>query len=275
MDNDKRLERWVRQRLMASDDNECSTFVLRHVSASPRKGSGTDIFTFEAPAEFRDDAIKALVAHILETAELDAEGLQGVQSYVLVGKSPDGKARGRITMRVDSDCMHDDDGELSEPPTKTGSLQQQMRHNEVLAKALVGSQAQVLYAQTRIIEHLSRQNDVLMGGQVELVSTVQGLLTEQHERDEISRVSDAKVKGIEAGIDTLKTLGPIVARRLSKRKDRKALPAPDEPLKLIIQQLAGSLSSEQIEGIASQLKPEQQLGFLELMSAAQESKPTH
>lgn len=266
--NRKRLNQWIRRRLMIVGV-DCTGLVLKHTTATTsRRTGGTTIHQFEPPGSLDDAAIAKFVEDVMTIIELDADGLTGVQSYSLLAYDGD-KAVGRLTVRIESDGM-EDESDLSEPATKQGSLHQQMRHNEALMKGLITSQTQSTYALTRMVEYLSQQNSALMKGHLEQVMAMEQLLTMKHERDEMSRMTDAKITAINGGIDTVKMLGPIVARRLAKRKDRKSLPAPADPIMQIIGQLATTLDNDQITQIAGTLNESQRLGFLELIAAAKE-----
>lgn len=266
--NRKRLSQWIRRRLMIVGV-DCTGLVLKHTTANTsRRTGGTTIHQFEPPESLDDTAIAKFVEDVMTIIELDADGLTGVQSYSLLAYDGD-KAVGRLTVRIESDGM-EDESDLSEPATKQGSLHQQMRHNEALMKGLITSQTQSTYALTRMVEYLSEQNSALMKGHLEQVMAMEQLLTMKHERDEMSRMTDAKITAINGGIDTVKMLGPILARRLAKRKDRKSLPAPADPIMQIIGQLATTLDNDQITQIAGTLNESQRLGFLELIAAAKE-----
>lgn len=269
VNNHKRLERWVRQKLLMSNI-AWSRLVLKHVTGNG-KSRGSEIGTFDPPVSLADDAISSFVHDVMSSAEIDSEGLPGVQAYVLMAYDDTGSLKSRFTMRLESESI-DDDSDLSEPATKQGSLQQQMRHNEALMKGLISSQTQSTYALTKIVQYLGDQNETLMKSHVEQVMAVEELLNQKHERDEMSRLNDAKIEGIRSGIDTVKQLAPVVARRMAKRRDRRVLPAPSDPVLGIIRGLASSLSQEQIQGIASNLTDAQRMSFMELMTAAQEAE---
>lgn len=265
--NQKRLEKWIRQRmLMVGVD--ISRLTLRHATAgNQRKGGGSEIGTFSPPESVEDIEIKGFVSNVVNAAELDAEGLGGVQSYVLTAYDNEGGARARFTMRVESQDILDD-SDFSEPATKQGSLGQQMRHNEALVKALVATQTQSAYVMTRMITDLNEQNSALMKGHVDQVLAIEQLLTQKHERDEMSRMNEAKIEAVKSGIESVKMAVPIALRRFASKNEQKALPPAQEPVMAIIKQLGESLTPEQAEQIMGLLTGPQKMGFLDLISAA-------
>lgn len=266
--NQKRLERWVRQRmLMAGVD--IARLVLRHTSAgNQRKSGGAEIATFDPPESVSDVEINGFTSNVVNAAELDAEGLSGVQSYVLTAYDSEGSSRARFTMRIESQDDIDD-SDFSEPATKQGSIAQQMRHNEALVKALVASHTQSAYVMTRMIADLNEQNSELMRGHVDQVMAIEQLLTQKHERDEMSRLNEAKIDAVRSGVESVKMAVPIALRRFANKQERKALPPAQEPIVAIIKQLSSSLTPEQVEQLMGVLTGPQKMGFLDLISAAE------
>src|SRR5258708_14953478 len=142
--NRQRIGRWLQTLILEIGDEYTPKLILRHIAINDRQ---VDVATF-GPQKLGDDEgiFGELVRRIDEAIDTDAEGLGGLQRYLLVAVAED-RIVARLPLRCSSLVGGDTgDGESieSEPPTSRGQVAQLMRHNEALMRMFVVGVGQVV-----------------------------------------------------------------------------------------------------------------------------------
>ena len=115
-----------------------------------------------------DCDVQSLSIDIEQEAVRDACGIGRLQRYVLYAYRTESKkeASSRLTFNVDGQAESEENE--SEPPTAKGQLAQLMRHNEALAKMVVGQSVQTTESQARmtarLMESFSQQMEAARNG---------------------------------------------------------------------------------------------------------------
>lgn len=258
------LPNWLRQLVLTEHESgPVSRAVLRHVSAGK---VGADVLTFDVPDEPTADLVEDIASQIELAAEGDADGLGGVQSYVVHayrGKST--KSAARKTFRVAGDVS--DHGDLSsEPPTATGIVTQLMRHNEVLMRAATQGQAQVSAMLSRQLEAVSRRNSEMEDTRISTIETMENLLSQRHERDLDEMKATQRAELMDRLVSKTELLLPAVASKLTG----KPLSAENHPQTLLVKELASSIKPDQFEKLSKIFNPEQLVALGNLFSSVNE-----
>src|SRR5262245_12354067 len=122
-----RIARWLRPLLEAVEEQRPSRIAIRHVSVNDRHA---DVSTIAVAEETDDDALAALAEEIEVAIQNDADGLGGMQRYLVVALRGEAQLT-RLPFRMAA-TDEDEAGEPidSEPATSKGLLAQLMRHNE-------------------------------------------------------------------------------------------------------------------------------------------------
>lgn len=248
---DKSLEKFLRIQFGSGDG--IRKVVLTH--AAPGSSKSAIIESFEPSEGSTIEDMSSLADEIAARAQSDADGLGGVQRYVLLAYSDSGKAKGRHTFRLRGD---DDDGTgLSgeESPDMRGLTMQLMRHNENNMRTMNSSLGMVMRAMGETLQNLQEQNQMLMGRQLEYIKMREEAESKAHERDvELLRATNEE-KRRDAIYEKLMLLAPAVVNRFA---GKKVIPDND-PGVLMLASFAESLTQEQIAAIAAKLSPEQQI----------------
>lgn len=255
-----------RQRLAAwiGRQTELSKIVVRHYN-SMGKADG-DIASIAIPEQGAEP--DAIAGEILKSAEDDASGIGGVQTYSVLGFA-DEKQKVRLTFRVEGeDDDVEKDGISTEPATKTGLLAQLMRHNEALQRALCLSNDSTLRAMSKALAQATAQNEHMQAKHFETVETVEGLLSMKDERDLKRQESEQRSAALGEMIGTVKMLAPAIAKRvLGKNGDPIAAPNTQQAG---IEALRDSLMKdpERMNSIFEKLTETEKAVLIEMMTPA-------
>ena len=251
MGNRNRLARWL-SGLWAEDAEVTPDHLsLRHVAVSDRQ---VDVATFTIGEKLPEDQ-DVLIGRIEEALENDADGLGGVQRYVLLALK-EGRSVSRLPIRVASGA--DEGGGFesmeSEPANSKGLLAQLMRHNEVQSRMFAMSMGQVVSTMQRTIARLQETVEVADERRLAAVDVAEDLLTRGHERAALTQMVEDNRNAKTALFDTVKGAMPHLMQYL-----RKAAGAPIEstPTSKLLSQLAGSLGPDQLLGLEKLLTPAQ------------------
>ena len=257
-----RIARWMRG--LWADDVEAKPdqLALRHVSVSDRQ---VDVASFVIGDKAPEDQ-DALIGRIEEALENDADGLGGVQKYVLLALR-EGRALSRLPMRVAGNG--DEGGNLesleSEPANSKGLLAQLMRHNEVQSRMFAMSMGQVISTMQRTIARLQETVEVADERRLAAVDTAEELLTRGHERAALTQIVEDNRAAKTALFDSVKTAMPFVMHYLRKAT---GMPVETTPVAKLVSQLAASLGPEQLAGLEKILSEEQQAIIAKIFAAA-------
>ena len=260
--NRHRIARWMRGLWAEDVEAKPDQLVLRHVSVSDRQVDVASFVIGDKPPEDHD----GLIGRIEEALENDADGLGGVQKYVLLALK-EGRALSRLPMRVAGNG--DEGGNLesleSEPANSKGLLAQLMRHNEVQSRMFAMSMGQVISTMQRTIARLQETVEVADERRLAAVDVAEDLLTRGHERAALTQMVDDNRAAKNALFESVKAAMPYVTQYL-----RKAAGAPVENTALakLLSQLAGSLAPEQLMGLEKLLTPAQMEVIQKILAAS-------
>lgn len=258
------VKKFLRQESM-SKSVDC--YVLRHAG----KGSkGVDVEVFEMSEALTVDELDNLAVMIVGRAQLDADGWgPALQRYTLTSMVKD-HASARVVFRlkgaVDLDIDDEESGE--ESPNQRGLLQQLMRHNEANNRTMVASVGAILTSMGRRMESQDKLIENLMHQRIESFQIVEDSLSRKHEREMERFVLEEKEKRVTIGLSKVTMLIPVIMDKLSGGK----LPSKTDPTMMMLGELIGSMSVEQLQAVQRSLSPEQQIVFYSLLKKFQEQK---
>lgn len=272
----------IRDRIITHLRNQCSaerhgqgrvvSLELRHIPLGSK--SGNTVVSLEAPESPSENWYQDATQRVYVAAEADANAILGVQAYALYIFREKDPARPveRCSFRIAGQGDDTDGDETSsEPPTKAGLFAQLMRHNDAKDRTLSATMQTIVQSQNRMIESLAADNNKMAEQRLEMIETVERLISLQHERDLAKQQAEEKTKMMREGLDTIKLLGPAVINRISGGK----IPSTD-PQVLAVKAFLASLSQEQKDSfkrslapVLSDLKPEQSIALLELFNSVE------
>lgn len=252
---------------------QCNKNIAKYVLRHAGKGKlGNEVETFEITESLSIDELGNLANLILGRAQLDADGLgPAIQRYSLISYYADEKASGRISFRLRGNADMDIDGEDEageEAPNLRGLTSQLMRHNEANNRTMVGSVGSLMGIMVRRMESQDKVIEKLMEDRQKSWEIVEEAMSNKHERD-MERVDlDAKNERIAFGIKKVSMLLPVIMDKLSGGK----LPSKDDPTMLMLDELFGSMNTEQMETIRRGMSAEQQIVLFNLLKKFQARK---
>jgi hypothetical protein len=245
--NRHRIARWLRGLAGELGEEAAPSFILRHVSINDRH---VDVATFaKQKLSLEETALGELVKRIGDAADTDADGLGGVQRYIVVAIVDDHQV-GRLPMR----CAQGVDGAIepieSEPATSKGLLGQLMRHNEAQTRLFTVSMGQIFGTMQRTISRLEDRAEIGEERRLEAVQITEKLLSEEQTRDlEAQKAAFNQELKYEAFQKFMGVLPQILG----------FLGGKDGPSHFLglLQRLLGSLKPEQFDGLARLFSPDQ------------------
>jgi hypothetical protein len=249
--NRHRIARWMRG--LWADDVEATPdkLALRHVAVSDRQ---IDVASFVVTDKPSDDQ-EALLSRIEESLENDADGLGGVQKYVLLALR-EGRPLSRLPLRVASSM--DDGGSSdsleSEPANSKGLLAQLMRHNEVQSRMFAMSMGQVVSTMQRTIARLQETVEVADERRLAAVDVAEDMLTRGHERAALTQMVEDNRAAKTALFESVKAAMPFVAQYLRKAA---GMSVETTSVATLVSQLAASMGPDQLMGLQKLLTAEQ------------------
>lgn len=211
-----RLGRWFRNTVAKLEPDR---LVLLHLQSSERLVEVTS-----CPIDGETDQ-KELLAQIVSALETDAEGLGGVQRYMVVARREQ-KRLGRLPLRVIGGEGDENDEPIdSEPPNAEGLLAQLMRHLEVKERMNARSWGQVLMTMQRTI---ARQQDALESSEsdrLNVTKIAEQVLSRNHERAVLSQMAQDNSASKNMVMQSFMALMPLVQHWLTKGGTKGATPA--------------------------------------------------
>lgn len=260
---EQQLERYLRQQLTQIRSTALEKLVLRHSAPGAK---GPEVETFKLPETIDIEAIPAFAMDIMGRAQEDADGLGGVQRYVLFFHEVGSPTRpcGRYTFRLRGEEDAEwDESSGEEAPTTKGMLTQLMRHNEALTRIVASfatsssstsARRQEQLENTLLEMHKQRQTDL---------RTLEAALTQQHERDILLLTTTATEERKDKMFEKLSLLLPAVLQKLT---GHKIIPG-DDPHILMIKELVNSFTPTQLGQLTQTLSPEQQIVMVQLIKS--------
>ena len=267
------LNQWIRKQLYVErDEGQPARFVLKHVGAGNKLGSEVcAIAVPKNPAQRGDDFVEATIGEIESTANQDAGGLGGVQSYVVqayfVGED---KPLARYTFKVQGADDDDEGGSMSsEPPNKVGITSQLMRHQEAIFRTAVMSNSQVVGTLMRQNQVLADMVEKFMQDRVQTIDVLEQMMSRKQERDLEVQRSTAKQAMLQDAFEKLMTLAPIVVAKIA---GKGTMPGAESALEVQIKGLLETITPDQFDALSGTLKPEQQMALAELYQGLQDAE---
>jgi len=256
-----KLSRWLRPLLFAAGEaGAVASVALRHVNASDK---ATDIYAAPIHKGFSEADFLGLLTDLDLKIHDDAEGLGGLQRYLVVALDTGGAQLGRCTIRY-SVAEEGGDEIDSEPATPKGLISQQMRHTEAIMRTHTMGTAGIIQAQQRTIVRQQETIETLVKDRMESLGTIESLMTEKHRRDMESQQQVFRQKLMADTFDRVKLLLPAVVNRIA---GKTVLPERHTPEAMMVRGLVDSMTADQLDSFRSVLKPEQILALTELMQA--------
>ncbi len=264
--NRQHIARWLQELIVEVGEEYTPKLALRHITVNDRQ---QEVASF-APQKLGDDegVFGELVRRIGDAIDRDAEGLGGVQRYLLVATADD-RVVARLPLRCSAIGSLDGDGGPieSEPPTSRGQVSQQMRHNEALMRMFVLGMGQVVSTMQRTIVRLQQSSDLADDRRLEAVEIAERLLSEEKERelagDRAKHDKDIQTKGL----STFMTFASLAAGALFNKNGGGHF------VKLL-KELTDTFDPAQIDKLIDLLKPEQVAKLQQLLTVKMVEDPT-
>lgn len=269
--NTVRVQNFIRKELTTSKPSgDVARFELRHVGAGSRYGKEV-AGPWNVPEKVDiADFCETVTAEIVASAENDAEGSPDgvIQKFIVLPfrtKNPE-KSAGRLQFYITP--PDEDESVDSEPATKSGSLAQQMRHNEALMRLLMTGMQGMMQSQARMVSSVTEENHKLRERQLEMYADLEAVLTQREERALKAEESKARVALMQEAGQKVMQLAPLALNRMMGGKP--------EGKALLIAQLTeklGALAPEKKMRLAQaltelELDEETQIAALELFQGA-------
>lgn len=267
----RKLEQWARRQIYGRrGEGVCDRMVLKHLSLG--KSTGQEVQTFYLEARLVEKAFSDLIDQIMASAHEDASGIGGTQRYVLTAYfKDDDDAKSRLVFRAKGDEGDEDDDPIdSEPPTRSGLVAQQMRHNEVILRSSHFMMGQTLTALQRDNEALREENHKLREERREYIEHYEELLSQRHERDLKTKEHEFM---LQAKGDAWNKITLIAPALVNKMLGKKLLPEKTTPEAMAFKSLVDSITPEQMQSLQSVFTPDQVISFLQLYEANRDKDP--
>lgn len=255
----KKLEKFFKRNLLSGvDDNPICRITMRHAMGGSKAATVLD-----QEVTPHHSAVE-LTSQFEESATDDAEGLGGLQSYVIstyFTAVPD-KVRERFSFRLHVPSESDDEIDNTESATQAGLTAQLMRHNEANARVMTMSMGEVMRQMNRMNERLATQNENLMDKHFSVLELYEKLMTAETTREIDKMKVTSKIAREDQLVEKALLLAPAVVNRLT---GKAMLPEKATPAEMMVMDFAKSLKPDQMMGILGLLEPAQQLQLMELM----------
>tara|TARA_R100001244_G_scaffold132394_1_gene108860 strand:- start:8761 stop:9669 length:909 start_codon:yes stop_codon:yes gene_type:complete len=268
-----KAKKWLERHLWATrSEGPVVRIVVRHLSVDGRSGT-EEIWSAEVPhngssVTIEPDQIPVMLADIESTCLEDAAGIgEGLQKYkiqVYVQNKSPSHGRFSFSIGIDDEGNVNDTG-MSEPANLKGMLAQNQRHLENVMKISTATTIHMMTTLQRANLAQSEHIEALTREKRETISLVEGLKSEQHERDLATYMAETKAKSQSALMEKAGLLIPAMVNRVA---GQKLLPEGNPTVDLL-KGLAESLSDSQMAGILKTLSPEQQLVMIDFMNSTQ------
>ena len=258
----QRISDWARRQIYNDDCPD--SLVLRHLGAANKIGN--EVAKFKVSREFSPENFQDLLHEIETVATDDAEGLaSGLQKYVLLPYSSEGKTAGRCVFAIAASSGDDSESDLdSEPPTSRGLVAMLMRHCEAMARVTSAGTGHIIQMQARTIQQLSEMNQHTQAKHLEYVEAIEGLKSQQHERDLQTAQAAFKQESIREVTNKALLLLPAIANKIIAPKGQKLLTEKTTTAEQMVMSLMSTIKPEQFEKLQTALTPEQTMTLVQL-----------
>jgi hypothetical protein len=265
----KDLAKWLRECLYLIDDEETGARFSRIVCRQLVKGNkrGEEVFYLDVPKKAGDDWADTAALEIYGKLQSETATLGGLQRFALYSyHSGDNEAHtSRFSIRIQGiDEEDDDDGLNSEGPDKQGLTSQAMRHAEVYAKLMSGSQASIISGYQTMIARLSTMVESLLSDKVAGIETMQSLMSDREDHEIKMIQARAKAKGVEGFVSRLGILLPAVANKIA---GQPIFPVQDSSVTMMTRALFTSLAADEnrMKQLAGIMSTEEVIAFTNIL----------
>lgn len=260
-----KLTRWLRPLAFPFDDKSprAASLEVKHTNVNEKN---TPLRKLGLPEELDEDKLRLLVDELEALLQDDADGIGGVQRYMVVAKDEAGENFARLSLRVAAAYQEGDpegDEISSEPASLKGIAAQQMRHTDAAYRSLNMGFGQIITTQQRIISRLSEQNEKLASKAMDVLTHTEELLSRKHERDLELEDERGKQKRKTEFVHQIQAMVPAVVQKLTGI----AAPAgPNDAFEVqSLKAIAESISEEQFDALKGILSPPQFFALASLM----------
>lgn len=269
----KSIREWLQRQAFLDDDEKgpVTRVVIHQITTTGKRGMeiGTTTLKHKADASH----LTGVMQDIDSMVSGDVEGTGQMQRYVLIAmhKNEEGASAGaKLTIRVAPENDDEDGDMMSEGPTKTGLLAQQMRHTEVFARIAVGAAESTIRSLGKQLEESRAQVEKLLDKNFELTELMEDLMSKRHERDLASKEHGFKIETRQELVHKLMLIAPILVNKLMSKDGKKLLKENTTAIEQMVHSIMVTIKPEQMEGLMSTLNGDQKIAFLSLYQAMEQ-----
>jgi len=275
----EKLVAFLAKEFARKEHRQCIRLELSHAQIGYRGDVLRTWDRAESPDLFELKNIEELASEIVKLARDEADNFPTRQRFVLRTEQYLAGGRAKHTFMMEPEYSGDDEtqaivgasGEVSAAPTVANVLAMQMRHNERMMQMNAQTFQGSLQAALRQNQMLVDENMQLRKERAEMMKELEESRSNKDERELAALAQVASDNRKDKAVGKLLQLAPVVAAKLAGGKD--GLPGAPTPLSILVSELGKSLSTEQIQRIASALTMEQKILFAEAMKTAKASEP--
>lgn len=266
----KNIREWLQRQAFLDDDDKgpVRKVVIHQVTTAGKRGM--EIGSADLKEKSDAGAISNIIADIDSMVTGDAEGTGQMQKYVIIAmhKGDEGWSNGaKLSIRVAPDADDEEGDLMSEAPTKTGILAQQMRHTEVFARIAVQSADSTIRSLNKQNEELRAQVEKLLDKNFELTELMEQLMSKKHERDLATKEAGFKMETRQELTNKLMLIAPILVNKLFARDGKKILKENTTAIEQLVHSIMVSIKPDQFESLLNQLNTDQKIAFMSLYQA--------
>lgn len=266
----RKFTEWTRRMVFADaeENGPVIRFAVRHMQAGNKVGG--EVGALKVKSNIETDDIDHLVSAIENICIADAEGLGGMQRYMIQPTFKEtgvGSARFIVPIHVSDPTDTEHLG--SEPPTHEGIATQMMRHTEALMRIHVNAPGQVIQQLQRII---ARQQDQLSDYEEQRLkqfSLIEDLTNRKAERDMDMEKAAQRAKITGEFADKVMLLLPAAVNRIT---GKSILPETVTPESMFIKDFMKSITPEQMNALGTVFRAEQLMPLLQFYQKMQEEE---
>lgn len=267
-----KLTRWLRPLAFPFDDKSprAASLEVKHTNVNEKN---TPLRKMGLPEEIDEDKLRLVVDELEALLQDDADGIGGVQRYMVVAKDEAGENFARLSLRVAAAYQEGDpegDELSSEPANAKGMVAAAMRHTDAAYRAMGGSIGMIIQTQQRTISRLSEQNEKLAGKAMDVLTHTEELLSRKHERDLELEEERGKQRRKGEFVAQIQAMVPAVMQKLT---GIAAPTGPDDAFNVqTLKAVAESITEEQFDALKGVLTPAQFFALASLMEKVSANK---
>lgn len=269
----KMIREWIGRQTFADDEEKgpVTKAVIHQMTSAGKRGM--EIGSVSLKQKPDSGTVNAIIADIDSMVSGDVEGTGQIQRYVLIAihKSSEGYEQGaKLTIRVAPESDDEEGDMMSEGPTKTGLLAQQMRHTEVFARIAVSSAESTIRSLGRQLEESRAQVEKLLDKNFELTELMEDLMSKRHDRDLATKEAGFKMETRQELMHKLMLIAPILVNKLLAKDGKKLLKENTTAVEQLVHSIMVTIKPDQMEGLLATLTADQKMAFLSLYQAMEQ-----